>query len=425
MKGDIHTLSLGSWLELPVYTFQDWRADNGSKENGESSKRVTLGSVAQYYTDYVSRMGLDANMINGVHVTNVKHVEPSPRVRCTIGSPCRTSPDPEVFSQTVSCMSPVQDIPSEPQSPLSIHTVDSGVNLSEYKSSCTHKTSIESFSRDSSPDICCLSDSDDVGVYCNGLTSREYNWCLKGTSCDNSKQQDTEVCAKNLVLACGAGDNARKLNVSGEDAPFVTHQFSDFCHRLDRIDQTQDPNPILVVGTGLSAADAIIHATRKGLNIIHVFRKDPNDPSLVYHKMPKAVYPEYTRVLSLMRGEELIENYTPMSRSRVSEFKNENVCVIENEIRERTLHLVFLAGVFIGRESGLSFLPESVATRLGINHDLPIHTKTNPVNVDPLTFESESFSSLFALGPLVGDNFVRFVLGSALGACKHLTETLL
>ena len=424
MKADIETLSLGSWLELPVYTFQEWRADSGSKVKGESLKRVTLGSVAQYYTDYVSRMGLDGGVVNNMLVTKVRHVEPSPRVRCTIGSPspCRASPDPEVFSQTVPCMSPTQD------GPLFMHTVDSGVHLSEYKSSCTRKTSTEFISRESSPDVCCWSDSDDIGVYCNASTSGEYNWCLKGTrticSSDNSEYQGTIVCAKNLVLACGVGEKARKLKVSGEDAPFITYQFSDFCDRLNRIDQTQDWNPILIVGAGLSAADAILHATSKGLNVIHVFRKDPNDPSLVYHKMPKAVYPEYARVLSLMRREELVENYTPMSRSQVCEFKNESVCVVENEVHERTLHLVSLVGVFIGSESELGFLPENVATRLGVNQDLPIHSKTNPVDVDPLTFESESFSSLYALGPLVGDNFVRFVLGSGLGACKHLTEKL-
>ena len=41
-------------------------------------------------------------------------------------------------------------------------------------------------------------------------------------------------------------------------------------------------------------------------------------------------------------------------------------------------------------------------------------SKNNPVDIDIYTFESVKHSGLYAMGPLVGDNFVRFLQGRAL-----------
>lgn len=52
----------------------------------------------------------------------------------------------------------------------------------------------------------------------------------------------------------------------------------------------------------------------------------------------------------------------------------------------------------------------------------PIDFRKNPIAVDPYTFESRAHPGLYAIGPLCGDNFVRFVTGGALAASSSLQK---
>lgn len=52
-------------------------------------------------------------------------------------------------------------------------------------------------------------------------------------------------------------------------------------------------NPVLIVGAGLSAADAVTMCRASGINVIHVYR----NRSVGLDKMlPETVYPEYHEV---------------------------------------------------------------------------------------------------------------------------------
>ena len=408
MNGDIQSLSLGSWLEIPPLPFQDWiREKQGAAVEDLSMKRVSLGTVAEYYTDFVSKMNLESNMMNGVRVTKVR--ECPPPVVCSLGSP-------------KFCTSPTSSLPSPAstttQSPcnLSFHTVDSGLNLSERSNNSDKYFEL---TRDSSTDYSSSSsDSDDDGVSCGNSKKKcdEYRWCLKG-SCG---QEDVVVFAKNLVLASGVSENPRRLGVNGEDSPLVSHHFSKFYQKLESIDRTR---PVVIIGAGLSAADAVLMCLSRGLRVTHVFRQDPKDPSLVYNKMPHSIYPEYRRVLKLMQGIEHDELYKVVSQSEVCEF-TKDFCIVVNTEGKKTYLCMSLVGVFIGSEAKLSFLPKRIRSRLSVDPSRPINAKTNPIDVDPVSFESDSFPSLYALGPLAGDHFVRFVLGSGVGVCRHLLDKL-
>lgn len=64
--------------------------------------------------------------------------------------------------------------------------------------------------------------------------------------------------------------------------------FADRCFFL-----TTDLKPVLVVGAGLSAADAVTICRSSGVNVIHVYR----NRSVGLDKMlPENVYPEYHEV---------------------------------------------------------------------------------------------------------------------------------
>ena len=49
----------------------------------------------------------------------------------------------------------------------------------------------------------------------------------------------------------------------------------------------------------------------------------------------------------------------------------------------------------------------------------PVDSKENPIDINPFTYESVNEPALFAVGPLIGDNFVRFGMGGALGIASH------
>lgn len=64
-------------------------------------------------------------------------------------------------------------------------------------------------------------------------------------------------------------------------------------------------NPVLVVGAGLSAADAVTICRLSGIKVIHVYR---NRSAGLDKMLPETVYPEYhevsNRVEKPLRGPE-------------------------------------------------------------------------------------------------------------------------
>lgn len=46
-------------------------------------------------------------------------------------------------------------------------------------------------------------------------------------------------------------------------------------------------------------------------------------------------------------------------------------------------------------------------------------SRTNPVDVDVFSHQCTAVPGLYAMGPLIGDNFVRFIQGGALAITNH------
>lgn len=79
--------------------------------------------------------------------------------------------------------------------------------------------------------------------------------------------------------------------------------------------------------------------------------------------------------------------------------------------------------VMIGSRPDLSFLPGE-GRNLGVVPKWPIDSKHNPIDVDLFSYQSPHEHGLFAMGPLIGDNFVRFGIGGALGITNHLSRSI-
>lgn len=79
---------------------------------------------------------------------------------------------------------------------------------------------------------------------------------------------------------------------------------------------------------------------------------------------------------------------------------------------------VSFAAIFIGSRPDLSFL--SMSPNLGVKKNIPVDCKTNTVDIKPLTYQVKGYENLYAVGPLAGDNFVRFLPGGALAVVSEL-----
>ncbi|RXN09027.1 oxidative stress-induced growth inhibitor 2-like protein [Labeo rohita] len=247
------------------------------------------------------------------------------------------------------------------------------------------------------------------------------------------------VYAENVVLATGTHDIPARLGVEGENLPFVCHSFWELeaaisSGRLDRASE-----PVLVVGAGLTAADAVLAAHHLNTPVYHAFRRPVSDPALIFNQLPKLLYPEYHKVHQMMSqqqqslGETVVNlsnqplsspsdgtsqctsypGYLSFPKHNVASFRPDGKCVLEDEKGLQTVVQVSMALVLIGAHPNLSFLPEH-GRPLALNSEEPISCRRNPLDVDPYTYECVKEPGMYAMGPLVGENFVRFLKGGAL-----------
>ncbi|XP_033903621.3 oxidative stress-induced growth inhibitor 2-like isoform X1 [Acipenser ruthenus] len=238
------------------------------------------------------------------------------------------------------------------------------------------------------------------------------------------------VSAENVVLATGTHDKPARLGVEGEDLPFICHSFWEFEAAIARGQVDQHSDPVLIVGAGLTAADGVLTAHHLNTPVCHAFRRAVTDPALIFNQLPKVLYPEYHKVHQMMQQQQQQEvdsgftgsypGYVSYPKHRVVAFKPDHKCVLEGA-GGRLVLKISMALVLIGAHPNLSFLQDS-GRYLGIDPQQPISCRGNPVDVHPFTYESVQEPGLFAMGPLVGDNFVRFLKGGALGIASTLSK---
>uniref|UniRef100_A0A8D0L3I7 L-amino-acid oxidase n=1 Tax=Sphenodon punctatus TaxID=8508 RepID=A0A8D0L3I7_SPHPU len=231
--------------------------------------------------------------------------------------------------------------------------------------------------------------------------------------------------AENVALATGTFDSPGRLQVEGDDFPFVFHSMSEFEIAINKGKLCGKVDPVLIVGAGLTAADAVLCAYNNNIPIIHVFRKRVTDPSLIFKQLPKKLYPEYHKVYHMMCTQSyamdstLHPAYTSFPEHHVLSFKSDMKCVLQSASGLKKIFKFSIALVLIGSHPDLFFLKDQ-GQGIGNNSSQPITCKGNPIEIDPYTYECTKEPNLFALGPLVGDNFVRFLKGGALGIARCL-----
>ncbi|CAL9705755.1 unnamed protein product [Knipowitschia caucasica] len=387
MEGSMLTISLGIWMELPGVNYRD--LTNGKRRDA-TNDRATPEEISSYYCNYVKLKGLQNNFVDNTYITSVQKL-------------CRGHSE--------------EDLAKERSGPA-----DSG-----------------------------SSESVNGGAL----------WEVRGYQ---QLQSHTHVpfslFAENVVLATGASDSPVRLGVEGEDLPFVFHSISDLGQAVSRKKLDMNSDPVLIVGAGLSAADAVLCACNSNVKVLHVFRKSSSDPDLIFKQLPKTLYPEYHKVYHMMcsqthtsaasstnrpqatsiassvcakmcpkpqlPSDKLAENlsffpdYTSFPEHCVVSFQPDMKCLLQgnNSLKAFKVSMVL---VLIGTNPNLFFL-KGQGQCLALDPTKPVSCKQNPIDIEPYTFECTKEPGLFAMGPLVGDNFVRFIKGGALGIASCLIK---
>lgn len=444
MDPETHTLSWDRWLELPLYTFEQWTSEqeqegkggvvNGhvTKEGASKPRRPCCGEVARYYSDYVTRMGLDKNFVSHMEISQVSNLEKEDMLSSQATSPC--SP-----SSPSSSSSLPPDSPPPPPLPSCQRDGEGGTTTitTPHSQEQQQRWEWEEFYMDmcsqiseetpatTPPSSLPLSEQlEDCGICCRQQRSK-YKWYTRGGACNGKMTKQLCMFSNRLVLACGVGGSPRTLGVPGEDdAGFITHQYLTFARKMRGCKVTPGMT-VLVVGAGLCAADAVLLALDRGAKVIHVFRNDLRRDKLIFSQMYESDYPGYCHVYRLMQGKEVDPNYHCHAKSRICKFSKNGCSVLEESQEVVTWSDISLGAVLIGADAEMSFLPPQLVSKLGMySETLPINAKHNPMYTDPLTSVTvEASSSLYAVGSLAGDSFVRFGLGSALAAAHHIVSS--
>ena len=136
------------------------------------------------------------------------------------------------------------------------------------------------------------------------------------------------------------------------------------------------------------------------------------------------MYPEYHKVYQMMRDSSgSYDRYKALPEHVLIEIGADHTVKIQgptacSNSKVRVSNVV----ICIGSHPDLSFLGPLAATDLGLRPNQPIDCKVNPIAIDTTTHESVHQPGLYALGPLVGENFVRFLQGGALAITSHLAK---
>ncbi|XP_034619127.1 oxidative stress-induced growth inhibitor 2 [Trachemys scripta elegans] len=358
MEDSMLTISFGDWMELPGLKFKDWAA---SKRRSIKSDRVMPEEIACYYKQYVKVMGLQKNFRDNAYVTSVSRLYRE------------------------------QDDEDESQVSEDISTQNLQMEKEDVQTSLIKR-----------------------------------NWEVRGYQrTTDGSQVPFCLFAENVALATGTFDSPGRLQVEGEEFPFVFHSMSDFGAAISKGKLRGKVDPVLIVGAGLSAADAVLCAYNNNIPVIHVFRRRVTDPSLIFKQLPKKLYPEYHKVYHMMCTQShavdsnLHSAYTSFPEHRVLSFKPDMKCVLQSASGLKKIFKFSVALVLIGSHPNLFFLKDH-GQGIGHNPNQPITCKGNPIEIDPYTYECTKEANLFALGPLVGDNFVRFLKGGALSIARCL-----
>ncbi|KAH3943888.1 hypothetical protein HBI81_047350 [Parastagonospora nodorum] len=216
-----------------------------------------------------------------------------------------------------------------------------------------------------------------------------------------------------------------------------------------QLDTVQEP--LLVIGSGFSAADVIISAppTRR---IIHVYQWAPDKRPSPLRGCHHTAYPEYATVYRQMKLAAITSNKTraaksPAARRKSSPYQNRDCTLYEGlpnaetisvstspETKTATITLRLASGeqitrsvgglaYVVGRRGTLSFLSPTLRAEI-LEHDTNnlISGRTLRAKIEASTLEVAR--NVFLTGSLTGDSLIRHAVGGCVFAAGRISSVI-
>ena len=206
--------------------------------------------------------------------------------------------------------------------------------------------------------------------------------------------------------------------------------------------------PVLILGSGFTAADSVLYHLSKNRQVIHIYKWDNtlNSPSPLKACHPQA-YPEYSAIYRYMKSKKA-ENYTgyPNAEITSAEMKNGNLEIVinpngESETQQQPSVTVTVGTVksCVGRRTKLDYLLPHFSDELKDLHFdengylrkdgfLPrvvkVIDKGTPNDSSKRRLGFEVMHNIWVIGSLTGDSsLVRFAFGGVVGAANDLLNS--
>lgn len=428
MPSSMKTVSPAAWLQLPAAPFDLWLGDDSRPG------RISADQVARYYTEYASHKNLLQFFRSGYRVESVRPFAPLSR---------SADSDQHLWLVEGTCL-------------------NSANTSSNSNSNCNSSGATQRFRFVSRVVVLACGGAElPVRLPCardRHLATHSLSalYHLLGSGCLDNSSHFLHHYSSRSNCSDGAGSTISRLCSSLSSR----RQSLSSSALLSRPAHATSPDdlPLLVVGAGLSAADAVLAALRRKIPVVHVFRRRALDRRINFASLPSgADFDEYHQLVAAMRDEtsarQLWPHYRPLAETRLISVDSDSwVTLATRHVGQQRLRVRHVA-VLIGSRPCLSFVhvedpdqdtdPNDTARvgastdsgeggehSLGVDSSRAVDCRANPINCDLISHQvayrsGELVSGLFAVGPLVGDNLVRFLQGSAMAVAAGVRRVLL
>eukprot|EP00126_Sphaerothecum_destruens_P012180 Sdes_comp20984_c0_seq4m19448 len=406
----LHSLSYASWMELPLYPFDEWYHKRHPETSANLREcRVSRDLFRDYYQSFVKDMGLCSHFLSHVEISSLLL--------------CESEPDQRLGKWIAIGHSTAASFCGD----FATHSA----GLKNYKIYANHV------------------------ILATGIDQPRKLGLLHEVSLPFVKHRIEQL------------HFADPLVPNPQPSPLTQPQ------------SAADDPVLLVVGGGLSAVDAILLGLSHNVRILHIFMEDIFDPDYILNRLSKEIYPDYFSILEMMKlpvhissPQEFtrhIQNkahfYVPLPKYKLVAIKSDRICECiphgwSKNPRggfDRIQFSVDQIIILIGSTPNLSFLPEPILKTVlnpeycylssmmdAFSHppDSAPHEpsadahssspspnlrvlnleppRNAPLRVDSRTMETLSQADLYAVGTLVGDDFVRFIVGGCVVAAKSV-----
>uniref|UniRef100_A0A0N5C5M0 Pyr_redox_2 domain-containing protein n=1 Tax=Strongyloides papillosus TaxID=174720 RepID=A0A0N5C5M0_STREA len=211
---------------------------------------------------------------------------------------------------------------------------------------------------------------------------------------------------KKVVLAIGK-NVIQKLDLNGVyNENKIIYELRDLKGKIEYLrkgcqwnDNFNNSIKVIVVGDGYGAADVISYCLSMGIYIIHIIKRDKLQ--MKNHKLSSisdSIYPEYSSIYRLMMGRINNPYYVRYLRSSISEIYDDEV-VIETGQGKINENYTFIVPC-IGKK---------------VDDTL----KLQNFNISQ-TYRNRFDPTIFGIGSLIGDHYVRECVGGALAVARMI-----